>query len=143
MSEQKVADCVFRIDHKTIKLSGKRTSTFYLANPTERPVLRKELDGCLHPGGVCDWLVETDDNADPRAQVFTELKGHDWEAAGQQLEATLQIYRPNQGGFVTRCYIVGTGFPGFRPRGQKLIDRFQRQFGVRLFTVRDGQTVPL
>ncbi len=144
MSEEKIQDCIFRLDHRKIKLSGYRTSVLYLANPDERFVLRKQLDECLHPeGDICDWLIETDDGNQPAGQIFAELKGHQWREAADQLGKALRQYPPNQNGFTTRCYIVGTGFPGFRATGQKLIDRFQREFNVRLFTVRDGQTVPL
>jgi hypothetical protein len=136
--------CVVRLSHKIIKLSGVRTSVFYLTNPQIRTVERKELDGCLHPeGGICDWLVETADAATPKVQVFVELKGHHWEQATKQLQNALNNYPPNRGGFLTRCYIVGTGFPAFVPRGQRLIDLFQKRYGVRLFTKKDGQSVEL
>jgi len=84
MSMKKGKVCIVESNHKTIKLDGVRTSVFYLSNLQQRAVMRKELDGCVHPeGGICDWLVETADVAgnkprQPRIQVFVELKGHDW-----------------------------------------------------------------
>ena len=135
--------CIERVTHKTIKLSGKRTSTLYVDNPDKRAVDRKELDGCLHPhGDICDWLVETADGNDPRLRLLVELKGHDWNDAADQLENGLATYPPTEG-FTTCCYIVGTGFPGFRATGQKLIDKFQKRYNVRLYTNKDQQTVAL
>ena len=145
MKAKQVKVCIVELTHKTIKLDGVRTSVFYLSNLRQRAVLRKELDGCEHPeGGICDWLVETSDVArdknavKPRIQVFVELKGHDWEHAGEQLENALKKYPPNRDGF-----IVGTGFPGWLARGQKLSALFQKRYHVRLLTAKDGQTVPL
>lgn len=137
------ADCIERLTHKTIKLSGKRTSTLYVDNPDQRAIDRKELDGCLHPDGdICDWLVETADGNKPQIRLLVELKGHDWAHASDQLQKGLAEYPPNEG-FSTCCFIVGSGFPGFRATGQKLIDMFQRRYNVRLYTNKDGQTVAL
>ena len=150
MSAKNEKKCIVELNHKTIKLDGVQTSVFYLSNPQQRIVWRKELDGCMHPEGrICDWLVETADvNEDknpkePCIQVFVELKGHDWGHAGEQLENALKTYPPNRDSFRTRCYIVGTGFPAFQARGQKLISLFRQRYNVQLLTAKDGQTVPL
>lgn len=139
-----VKQCVKKIKHSVIALGGVKTSTLYLDNSKKRTVERKELDGCLHPeGAICDWLVETADEKQPKHQVFVELKGHQWADAAKQLEQALVKYPPNKNSFRTRCCIVGTGFPAFRAGGPKLMDLFQRRYAVELLTARSGQHVPL
>jgi hypothetical protein len=136
--------CVTRLRHHLIVLGGVKTSTLYLDNPHGRTVDRKELDGCLHPeGAVCDWLVETADAKVPKHQLLVELKGHRWATAAAQLENALAVYPPNRGGFRTRFYIVGTGFPSFRAGGPKLIEHFYRRYSVELRTAKSKQHVPL
>ena len=135
--------CVQRVAHAVIKLDGKRTSVFYLRNPAQRAVLRCELDGCLYPqGDICDWLVKTDD-APACLHVFVELKGHDYGTAFTQLANALREYPAAIRDPATRCYIVGTAFPGFRTQGQKAAVQFQDRFGVQLLTKRSGDHEPL
>ena len=135
--------CVQRVAHVVIKLDGERTSVFYLLNPARRAVLRCELDGCLYPqGDICDWLVKTDD-ALACLHVFVELKGHDYGTAFTQLANALTEYPTAIRNPATRCYIVGTAFPGFRTQGQKAAVQFQDRYGVQLLTKRSGDHAPL
>ena len=131
------------ISNKIIKLSGRRTSTLYLLNPTQRMAQRWVVDGCrIKEGRRCDWLVCVND-ATGCEEIYVELKGADLPAAIAQLEATLRKLRCSNKSKHPRCLVALTRNPlaGTDIAREKI--RFKKLYNARFIPLRDGDKHPL
>ncbi len=132
------------VTHETIKLSGPRTTTLYVDNPTKREVQRWQVDGCqITAGRRCDWLLCVDDAAGTR-EIFVELKKSDFAGALEQLEETLlQGFRCCNRSSQPNCVVALRRNPMAGTDVALAKDRFKRKYGARLETRHDGGTFKL
>jgi hypothetical protein len=136
-------ECCVLIRHKRIKLSGRRTSTFYLNNPVEREVERIEVDGCAVTSGPrCDWLIRTNDTFS-REEIFVELKGSDISHAVIQIEAAIVKLSTDVARGSKRCFVALTRNPMAGTDVQKCQRKFWEKYHAHFLPVRDGSEHPL
>src|SRR5947209_8726499 len=99
-------ECSTFLRLRRIAISGKRTTTLYLLNPTERRVEQILVDGCaITEGERCDWLVRLED-ATSKTEIYIELKGSDVYHAVEQLRATIEKLSVDRASLSKRSYIV-------------------------------------
>jgi hypothetical protein len=136
-------ECSKILRDKKIKLSGKRTSTVYLLNPTERAVQRIEVDDCAITIGLrCDWLVLLNDSIS-RVEIYVELKGSDVPHAIKQIEATIKRMSADHMKRQKRSLVVLKQVPIERTVVQNTRQRFQRDFNSTFETIRHNAEVRL
>ena len=136
-------ECSTFLNHKKLALGGKKTSTLYLLNPTERKVEKIEVDGCaITEGKRCDWLVLLND-ATSKEEIYVELKGSAVYHAVEQLRTTILKLSNDHANCSKRCFIVCTRNPLIGTDLQKYKDQFWRTFKSRLELVKDKAERPL
>jgi hypothetical protein len=136
-------ECSAFLRHKKLALSGKKTTTLYLLNPTERQVERIEVDGCVITQGIrCDWLVRLND-ATSQEEIYVELKGSAVYHAVDQLRASMEMLSADCANFPKRCFIVFNRNPMIGTDVQKYKVQFRQQFKSGLELVKDGAERPL
>jgi len=136
-------ECSAFLRHKKLALSGKKTTTFYLLNPTEREVEKIEVDGCVIMEGIrCDWLVRLND-ATSKEEIYVELKGSDVYHAVEQLRTSVERLSADRAKYPKRCFIVFNRNPMIGTDLQKYKAQFWQKFKSGLELVKDGAERPL
>ncbi|MGA2541349.1 MAG: hypothetical protein ABSG78_07270 [Verrucomicrobiota bacterium] len=136
-------NCVERVTHKKILLSGKKTSRLYLLNPYERSVEKVQVDGCaITDGTCCDWAVELDARVS-REEIFIELKGSHITVAVKQIEATITRLSSSPAQTKKRCLVVSKRYTVTESWFQRQQRRFQRDFKADLNRARNGESLSL
>ena len=129
--------------HKRISLSGKRTTTVCLLNPSGKEVEQIEVDGCAITDGLrCDWLVRVIGDA-TRKEVFIELKSSDVSRAIEQLRASIIQLSEQKSTHPKNAIIVFSRNPmdGTDVQNQKV--KFLKEFNAAFKMVRDNSEMPL
>src|SRR5438045_331972 len=104
-------ECSAFHQHKKIVLDGKRTTKFYLLNPSQRRVEQIVVDDCaIMAGQRCDWLIRLNDDTS-KEEIYVELKGSDVYHAVEQLRSTIPQLSANSSKFKKRCFVVFTRNP--------------------------------
>jgi|SRR5665213_3891123 len=129
--------------HKRIALSGKKTTTLYFLNATERLVEQIEVDGCaITAGKRCDWLIRLNDDVS-KEEIYVELKGSKVYDAVEQLQATMRQLSANRTQFSKRCLVVIARSPMTGTDVQKYKVQFQRLFNSHFDLVRNNTEILL
>jgi len=133
-------NCVKRVAHKEILLSGKQTSSLYLLNPRERWVDKVLVDGCVITEGLrCDWAVEVDDQFS-REEIFIELKGSHLTYAVKQIISTIDALSSDPAQTKKRCLVAYSRRP-LAQREIRLLKRmFEKQYNARFEQLRNGSS---
>jgi len=136
-------NCVERVAHKEILLSGKQTSRLYLLNPSQRWVEKVQVDGCVITEGLrCDWAVEVDDQFSCE-EIFIELKGSHITDAVKQIEATIIRLSSDHRQKKKRCLIASNRYKVTETQFQMLKNMFQKNYNAQLKRIRNGDSHPL
>jgi hypothetical protein len=136
-------ECSTFLKHTRIALAGRRTTTLYLHNPSQRTAEKVEVDGCaITEGPRCDWLVLLNDDAS-REEIYVELKGSVVYHAVEQLQATIVKLSADRTRFPKRCFVVFTRNPMTGTDVQKHKVKFFQNFRAVFNLVRDRTEVPL
>jgi hypothetical protein len=136
-------NCVERVAHTEILLSGKQTSRLYLLNPRERWVDKVLVDGCvITEGPRCDWVVEADDQFS-REEIFIELKGSHITYAVKQIEATIEALSSDPAKTKKRCLVAYSRRPLAQREIRLLKRKFEKQYNARFEQLRNGSKHPL
>ena len=126
-----------------IVLSGHRTTTLYLLNPTKRKIEKVEVDGCAITEGLrCDWLILANDMTS-HEEIYVELKGADFHHALDQLRQTITKLSTDRRRLRKRCYVVLTRNPMTGTDVQQMKVRFLNDFNACFTPVRDRAEVQL
>jgi len=125
--------CSIRVpgSNLTLRDPDGNDSTFRMrVSASDRAHVRAYLvDGCLITDGQrCDYLVIP--NA--RSAVFIELKGGDVEKGISQLEQSVKILATELNGRLKFAVLVPSRCPLPAYELQKAMDRFRRQYAVKL-----------
>jgi hypothetical protein len=129
--------------NRRIALSGRRTSTLYLANPKEQSVEQIEVDGCaITEGRRCDWLVRLVD-APSKEEIFVELKGNGVSDAIEQLRESITKLSVQKNTHPKRAVIVFTRNPMNGTDIQIQQVKFLKDFKADLIMVKNNQEIDL
>jgi hypothetical protein len=132
--------CRTPVADKKIPFSGKRTSTLYLLNPSERSVEKVQVDGCaITDGTCCDWAVEVNDHVS-REEIFIELKGSHITIAVKQIEATITRLSSNPAQTKKRCLVVFKKDTVTKRWFQQQQRKFQQDYKADLLRLRHGES---
>jgi len=127
--------------NKRIALSGKRTSTLYLANPQEQNVEQIEVDGCaITEGRRCDWLVRLVDTPS-KEEIFVELKGTGISDAIIQLRESITKLSVQKNNHPKRAVIVFSRNPMNLTDIQIQQVKFFREFRAKLIMAKHNQQI--
>ena len=136
-------ECSTFIRHRTIAISGRRTTTLYLLNPTEREVEQIVVDGCaITEGQRCDWLLRLSDDTS-REELYVDLKGSGVFYAVEQLQTTIPQLSADSAKFPKRCVVVFTRNPTTGTDIQKFKVQFRKTFNASFLVVKDQSRIAL
>lgn len=104
----------------SIKLSRLKKIKLTINNPSQRVVIKVQVDGCLpiKSGKRCDYLFEIDK---PMTQViYLELKGCNVDKAYPQLIETFDLFTIEHRNVKKVCHIIASRVPKASTKVQQL-----------------------
>lgn len=117
-----------------------RGAYFRLENPNKCDCKKVKVDGCLPINGPrCDWAALSDETS-----ALIELKGSDFDHAVKQIKNTLRWFLQSTTIKINISYVVMQNrCPAITGKQQTLKDKFFKETGIKVKTVRSGKCMNL